>query len=137
MGLIGLLGICLAGVLAFASVTVKAADDWLASKATAAPKVNMTGKWDAGSAWAGGWGEGNFVQDKANFTGPLGLYYVKGVVSGKDLYLVLLSTNWVYYTAQMTKQSDGSFSGKATKEVFVDSDAAKSAETYPITFRKM
>jgi hypothetical protein len=34
-------------------------------------------------------------------------------------------------------QSDGSFSGKATKEVFVDSDAAKSAETYPITFRKM
>jgi len=137
MGLIGLLGFSLAGVPAFASINIQAADDWLASKANAAPKVNMTGKWDAGSAWAGGWGEGNFIQDKANFTGPLGLYYVKGVVSGKDLYLVLLSNNRVYYTAQMTKQSDGSFSGKATKEVFVDSDAAKSAETYPITFRKM
>ena len=137
MGLLGLWGICLAGVLGFASVSVKAADDWLASKAAAAPKVNMTGKWDAGSAWTGGWGEGNFIQDKAYFTGPLGLYYVKGVVSGKDLYLVLLSNNWVYYTAKMSKQGDGSFAGKATKDVIVDSDAAKSAETYPITFRKM
>jgi hypothetical protein len=63
--------------------------------------------------------------------------FYHSIVSGKDLYLVLLSNNRVYYTAQMSNQSDGSFSGKAAKEAIVDSDAAKSAETYPITFRKM
>lgn len=137
VSLIGLMGLFFIITTAFAEVSVKDANDWLSSKATAAPKVDLTGKWDAGSAWNGGWGEGNFFQEKASFNGSLGMYNVKGVVSGTDLYLVLTSNDWVYYTAKMSRQSDGSFTGKATKETLVDSKAAESAETWVITFSKM
>lgn len=64
-------------------------------------------------------------------------YSVKGFVSGKDLYLVLISNDQVYYTAKMSKESEGNFLGKASYGTLVDSEAAKTAENYLIRFRKM
>ena len=97
----------------------------------------MTGKWDAGEAFGGGWGEGNFVQDKATFSGLLGMYNIKGVVSGNDAYFVLTSGGAAYYTGSVSIKDDGSFIGKASKDVYIDTEAAKIAEVYPITFKKM
>lgn len=118
-------------------VTSQGVEAWLASKATMAPKADLTGKWDAGSAFAGGWGEGNFVQEKASFSGTLGLYYIKGVVSGSDVYFALLSSGAVNYTGTMSKKDPDSFSGKAVKDTLADAEAAKMAETYPISIKKM
>jgi hypothetical protein len=118
----------------------QAIDVWLDSKMTSEPKADLTGKWDAGSAFSGGWGEGNFLQEKGKFFGPLGpigMYNIKGVVSGTDVYFVLMSNGTFYYSGAMSKKGDGSFFGKAVKGVFIDSEAAKSAEAYPIYFNKM
>lgn len=117
--------------------TSQGIDAWLNSKTTSPPKVDLTGKWDAGSAFAGGWGEGNFIQEKAVFSGLLGLYNIKGVVSGNDVHFALMSNGIIYYTGEMAKKDDGNFFGKAVKGVFVDTEAAKTAESYPISFQKM
>jgi hypothetical protein len=117
--------------------TAQGVETWLDLKMTAAPTADLTGKWDAGSAFSGGWGEGNFVQEKAVFTGSLGLYYIKGVVSGSDVYFALLSNGAVYYTGVMAQKRPDSFFGKAVKDTFADSEAAKMAETYPISLKKM
>ena len=118
-------------------LTSQGIEIWLDSKLTAEPKVDLTGKWDAGSAFSGGWGEGNFVQEKARFTGSLGLYYIKGAVSGSDLYFALIANEKVYYTGMMSQKTPDSFAGKTVKYAFVDTEAAKTAETYPISFQKM
>jgi hypothetical protein len=118
-------------------LTPQGIEGWLDSKMTAAPEANLTGKWDAGSAFAGGWGEGNFIQEKARFYGTLGMYSIKGVVNGSDVHFALVSNGRVYYTGVMSKQGAGSFSGKTAKDALVDSEAAKSAEIYPISFQKM
>lgn len=119
------------------AVTSQGFETWLAAKMTAAPQADLTGKWDAGSAVSGGWGEGNFIQEQANFSGTLGLYYIKGAVSGSDLYFALISNGVVYYTGTMSKTGADSFAGKAVKNALVDSEAAKTAETYAISFQKM
>ena len=93
-------------------LTSQGIEAWLDAKVTAAPKVDMTGRWDAGSAFAGGWGEGNFIQEKANFTGTLGLYCIKGVVSGSDLHFALFSNGAVYYTGTMSLKAPTPFSAK-------------------------
>jgi hypothetical protein len=118
-------------------LTPSGVEAWLGAKATAGPTVDITGRWDAGSAVAGGWGEGNFIQEKANFSGSLGLYYIKGVVSGSELHFALISNERVYYTGIMTQTGPESFSGKAVKYAFVDAEAAKTAETYFISLQKM
>lgn len=118
-------------------LTSQGVEAWLNAKMTAAPQADLTGRWDAGSAFSGGWGEGNFVQEKANFSGTLGLYYIKGVVSGSDIHFALLSSGAVNYTGAMSQKGPNSFSGKAVKDALVDAEAAKTAETYPISFKKM
>jgi hypothetical protein len=118
-------------------LTAQGAETWLKSKMVSAPKADLTGKWDAGSAFAGGWGEGNFIQEKANFFGTLGLYNIKGVVSGTAVHFVLMSNGTVYYTGEMSKKSAGSYAGKAVKGAFADAPLAVAGEVYPITFQKM
>jgi hypothetical protein len=119
------------------NLTASGVEAWLHAKATAAPTVELTGRWDAGSAVAGGWGEGNFVQEEANFSGSLGLYYIKGVVSGSEVHFALTSNEKVYYTGTMAQTGPERFSGKAVKYAFVDAEAAKTAETYFISMQKM
>lgn len=118
-------------------LTSQGVEAWLDSKKTAAPKADLTGRWDAGSAFSGGWGEGNFVQEKSDFSGTLGLYYIKGVVSGSDVHFALLSSGAVNYTGAMSQKGTNSFSGRAVKDTLVDTEAAKTAETYPISLQKM
>ena len=66
--------------------------------------------------------------------GNIGLYSVKGVVSGTSVYMLLISNGYTYYTAKLDEQKDGSFSGIAAKEA--PADSASSVEKYPLFLKR-
>ena len=109
---------------------------WLVQK-TGRVTVNMTGNWNAGGVWSGGWGGATFVQEGRRFSGTMGMYYVDGVVSGNNLYLALYSGNKVYYTARLKKNGKNSYIGKAVYQQFIDRPGAASAETYVMSLKRM
>jgi len=109
---------------------------WLGQK-NGAVTVDMTGKWNSGGVWSGGWGGATFVQEGRRFSGTLGLYNVDGAVSGDNLYLVLYSGNKVYYTARLRKNGEDSYIGKAVYRVLIDKPGAESAETYVISLKRV
>ena len=57
------------------------------------------------------WGTGTFKQTGRKVTGSLGDYAADGVVSGRNVYLLLISDGWVYYTAVLEKNSAGALVG--------------------------
>jgi hypothetical protein len=70
------------------------------------PEIDITGKWrDAGGGWFG-WGEGYLHQEQNKISGTIGDYNIKGVVSGKTVYLVFLYGGAVYYTARLEMFQD-------------------------------
>lgn len=111
-------------------------NEWLAHK-NGGVTVNMTGKWNSGGVWSGGWGGAVFVQEGNRFNGTMGLYYVDGAVSGDNLYLVLYSGRKVYYTARLKKNGDDSYIGKAVYQQFVDRPGAESAETAVMSLKRV
>jgi len=97
----------------------------------------VTGKWNAGTSWAGGWGEANLIQQGRNVYGTIGQYSVRGVVSNKSLFIKIISSGYVYYTARLDMKEDGSLSGIATKETIVDSPEASNADVSIINMKSM
>ena len=66
------------------------------------PAIDITGKWhDAQASGLFGWGEGYLRQEQSKISGAIGGYGVKGVISGKIVYLAFLSNRAVYYTARL------------------------------------
>lgn len=114
----------------------EASSAWLGQK-NGAVTVDMTGKWNSGGVWSGGWGGATFVQEGRRFSGTLGLYNVDGTVSGDNLYLVLYSGNKVYYTARLRKNGEDSYIGKAVYRVLIDKPGAESAESYVISLKRV
>lgn len=110
--------------------------EWLGHK-NGAVSVDMTGKWNSGGVWSGGWGGATFVQEGRRFSGTLGMYYVDGAVSGDNLYLVLYSGRKVYYTARLKKNGEDSYIGKAVYRVLIDKPGAESAETYVMSLKRV
>jgi hypothetical protein len=121
---------------ACSGLTRKETNAWLATKA-ASTNINMTGEWDTGGVWSGGWGSGKFIQEDDRFTGTLGLYYAEGVVSGEQIYMVIYSGNKVYYTAILKKADNGMYMGKAVYRVLADKPEAKEAQSYLISLKKV
>ena len=115
--------------------TAQKTDEWLAAKTTP-PAVNISGIWDGGESFAGGWGEGRFNQVGRDVTGTLGLYDVKGVVSGKEVYLLLITGGRYRYTAKLTHQKDGGFQGMAREGALVDNPEVRNAVEYPIVLKR-
>ena len=81
-------------------------DPWLDTIAGGKPaEIDITGKWcDAQGAQGSSlfsWGEGHLRQEQNTIRGTIGSYDIKGVVSGKIVYLVFLSGGKVYYTARL------------------------------------
>ena len=77
-------------------------DYWLAKAGGEPPTIDVTGKWhDAQGSGFSGWGEGYLHQKQNKVSGAIGGYDIKGVVSGKTFYLVLLSAGTVHYTARL------------------------------------
>ena len=91
MKFIRILAACLL-VLAVAacSLTRKDTNAWL-DQQNGPVTVDVTGDWDAGGAWSGGWGKATFIQQGKRFTGTLGLYYAEGVVSGDEIFMTIYS----------------------------------------------
>ena len=111
-------------------------DAWLNAQ-NMPSQMNVSGRWDAGESWGGGWGEANLVQQGRDVTGTLGLYNVKGVVSHKTLFITMTSGGYVYYTAKIEMKADGSLSGMAYRETIVGSPEAEKVESYPIIMKRI
>ncbi len=94
--------------------------------------IDITGKWrDAQqSGFFSGWGEGNLRQEQNKIKGSIGDYDIKGVVSGKTVYLVFLYGGKVYYTARLEL-----FQDSLTGNYFKASDSEQK-RGYPTSFVK-
>ena len=66
------------------------------------PEIDISGRWhDTQGSGMLTWGEGYLRQEQAKVSGAIGSYDVKGVVSGKIVYLVFLYKGAIYYTARL------------------------------------
>ncbi len=82
-------------------------DSWLSKSGAEPPTIDVTGKWhDAQGSGFLGWGEGYLRQEQNKISGTIGGYDIKGVVSGKTVYLVFLSGGAVYFTARLELSQD-------------------------------
>ncbi len=81
----------------------KEIDPWLNTISGGEPaKIDVTGKWrDTQGDGMLTWGEGYLHQEENRIRGAIGSYTIRGVVSGKMVYLVFLYGNRVYYTARL------------------------------------
>lgn len=110
-----LMGIVL--VLSGACAKVISPSDWLQQMA-GEPLLKMGGIWDGGNKTGGGWGEGRFVQEGNRFWGSLGYYDVKGSINGQEVYMLLSSRNYIFYTVKLKYFKEGSLRGFAWKDFF-------------------
>jgi hypothetical protein len=95
------------------------------------PKIDFTGKWhDARGSTFFSWGEGYLNQDQNKITGAIGDYNIRGVVSGKEVYLVFLYRGSVYYTARLEM-----FQDLLTGNYFKGNDKEQ-IEGYPTSFAR-
>jgi len=81
-------------------------DPWLDTiSGSKSPEIDITGKWyDAQGAQGSSlfnWGEGHLRQEQNKIRGAIGGYDIRGIVSGRIVYLVFLSGGRVYYTARL------------------------------------
>jgi hypothetical protein len=82
-------------------------DSWLTISGGEPPKIDVTGKWhDALASGFFGWGEGYLRQEQNKVSGAIGAYDIKGVVSGKIVYLIFLYHGTVYYAARLEMSQD-------------------------------
>jgi hypothetical protein len=82
-----------------------AAQAWLDSH-TAPARIDVSGKWDAGD-----WGTADLRQSGRRVTGNIDRYAVKGVVSGRRVYLTIWEENWCYYMAELVPAGKGVLQG--------------------------
>jgi len=82
-----------------------AGSQWLSAHAGAAA-INVSGRWNAPE-----WGDTYFVQQGDRVTGHLGKYLVRGVISGRTLYLLAIQDGWVYYSVVAEKVDRSAFEG--------------------------
>ncbi|MBN2590199.1 MAG: hypothetical protein JXA96_10080 [Sedimentisphaerales bacterium] len=81
----------------------KEVDSWLVSISKNIPaEIDISGKWyDAEGSYLFGWGEGYLKQEQNKVSGIIGSYNIKGIVSGKQVYLVFMYGGSVCYTARL------------------------------------
>lgn len=126
--------IVIAGACA-AGLTQREALTWL-ERMAGAPAMDVSGTWDSGSRFGGGWGEVRFAQTGNQVIGAVGLYSAEGRVIGDRLYLVLLSGGAVYYTAVLETGKDGSLRGMAVERELADAPAARDAGRHPLLLQR-
>jgi hypothetical protein len=71
------------------------------------PEIDITGRWhDVQGSGRFTWGEGHLRQEQDKTRGTIGDYHIRGVVSGRIVYLVFLYQGVVYYTARLEMFQD-------------------------------
>jgi hypothetical protein len=108
---------------------------WLSSKA-GQPAINVTGVWDGGKMMSGGWGEGRFMQQGNRIDGTLGLYNVRGTVSGSEVHLALISKMLIYYTVSLKATDSATLEGKAVHGTFPDNVNSVAHPVYLVILKK-
>ena len=97
-------------VVSCAALKQEEIDPWLTTMSGAKPpEINITGKWrDAAGTGMMTWGEGYLHQEQNKVRGVMGDYGIKGIVSGKVVYLVFMirDSNKVSYTARLESLKD-------------------------------
>ncbi len=122
-------------VLLVSCLTIPQINSWLdAQKGT--PTINVSGGWDAGSVFGGGWGGASMYQSGNEIVGTIGLYNIRGVVNGDNIYLAFTSGAKVYYTALLKPSRDGVLEGVVAEAAIVNTDKARDAVKYPIFMKK-
>jgi hypothetical protein len=127
---------CCLLLLASCAPSRKEAREWLESL-RGASDTDLSGRWDAGPSLGGGWGEGIFIQNEDIIQGTLGAYGVTGVVRGAELFLVLVYSGSVYYTAQLSLRPDGSLLGLAAEGALYDPERKAHFRTHPISLHRV
>ena len=105
-------------------------EHWLASK-TDKTEMNVSGTWSSPE-----WGEAIFKQEENHITGTLGDYPVKGVVSGKALYLMMYWGEKVHYFAELNAIDNNSFVGLYSKYYIIDEVRNQPGFTKPMRLTK-
>jgi hypothetical protein len=107
-------------------------DLWLNTISGGKPhEIDVSGKWyDAQRSTFFGWGEGYLRQEQNKISGAIGNYNIKGLVSGKTVYLVFLYAGTIYYTARLEM-----FQDLLTGNYFKASDKEQT-KGYPTSFAK-
>ena len=95
-------------------VHVSDARPWLHGKDKPA-EIDISGQWGSND-----WGSANFSQNGNIITGSLGDFTVEGVVSGKDVYLLVTYQGSLHYTAHLSPLNIYTLSGKYSEGGFVD-----------------
>jgi hypothetical protein len=98
--------------------------------------TNITGNWDSGSFFSGGWGSGHIVQTGMEIVGTMGMYTIEGVVNGDNIYLIFISGNRVYYTGQLKYMPDGTLVGTAVEKAIINTADARDKQKYPIILKR-
>lgn len=108
----------------------KEIDPWLNTVSGAKPpEIDITGRWrDTQGTGFFTWGEGYLRQEQNRISGVIGDYNIKGIASGKIVYLVFLYGGRVYYTARLEH-----FKDSLTGNYFSARDK-KQVRGYPISF---
>jgi hypothetical protein len=78
---------------------------WLDSKNNR-PEINISGMWTSPE-----WGVAAFKQEGKDIAGVLGDCPVRGVVSGKSIYLLMYQDDRVIYFAELKASDDKTFKG--------------------------
>jgi S1-C subfamily serine protease len=109
-------------------------DKWLQAQITTPPEINVSGSyydqlnpppnfWQSAvislmNSYYEGWGIANLQQDKSQVYGSLSSYYtIKGAVSGKTVYLLIIYRGKVKYIAQLISDKDGKLIGTYFEDV--------------------
>jgi len=80
----------------------KEIDPWLNTISGGKPsEIDITGQWHDAGGNMFGWGKGSLRQEQDKISGNISDYDMKGIVSGKIVYLVFLRHGRVHYTARL------------------------------------
>ena len=120
-----------AAVLSACGVAMTEGEKWLDSQKDA-PEMNIAGMWDSPE-----WGKANFKQEKREISGMLGDYPVRGVVSGNNLYLLMVAGDKVHYSAKLKASDQNAFQGSYSKYSIIDQPRSGSDYIRPINLRRV
>jgi len=91
------------------AILMKSAKNW-ANQKRGNPSVNIDGNW-VDTAFAS-WGSPKFLQNGNEVIGTMGMYNVKGVIDDKKIYLIAVSSGYLYYTIILESINKNSLRGK-------------------------
>ncbi len=118
-------------LLVVSCLTARDARQWLIFQ-KGEKGVSITGEWDSGSFFSGGWGSGHIVQNGMEIVGTLGLYTIEGVVNGDTIYMIFISGKRVYFTGQLKYMRDGTLVGTAVEKAIINTADGQDSQKYPI-----